>query len=109
MRLWQDGVIALLAAIGLSSIFWYFLRTLFFLPVTNHPALVLICAKGSGEGLEQQVRALAVLRRQRGAVSAILLVDCGLNEEGEKLCRALSHMEHSVILCEIGEIGNYIT
>ena len=72
-------------------------------------ASVLICARGDGEGLEQQVRELSLLRRERGAVGEILLVDCGLSEEGKHLCRILSRAERSVTLCNIEEISKYIT
>ena len=107
--MWQDGIIALLASIGLASIVWFLVRTLFFLPVTVKRAPVLICAKGDGEGLEQQVRELLMLRREYGAVGEILLVDCGLSEEGRRLCGILARTEHSVSLCDGGEIGKYIT
>lgn len=109
MRLWQDALIALLAAIGLTSLVWFVIRALFFLPVTAHRALVLICAKGDGEGVEQQVRELTMLRRAHGAVGEILLVDCGLSEEGRHLCCLLAREEHSVTLCSSEEIIHYIT
>lgn len=109
MRLWQDGVIALLAAIGLASIFWALIRSIFFRRVTAHGTLVLICARFDGEGLEQQVRELVLLRRERGLVSAILLVDCGLSEEGKRLCSILARTERSVILCRSDEVTKYIT
>lgn len=109
MRLWQDAIMALLAAIGLTSLLWIIVRTIFFRPVTLPRALVLICARGDGEGIEQQVRELSLLRRERGAVGEILLVDCGLSEEGKHLCRILSRAERSVTLCNIEEIDKYIT
>ena len=109
MRLWQDGVIALLAAIGLASILWTLIRLLFFRPVAAHRMVVLICARGDGDGLEQQVRALTMLRRERGLVGEILLVNCGLSEEGRHLCYLLAREEHSVIFCHSEEVINYIT
>lgn len=109
MRLWQDGVIALLAAIGLASILWTLIRLLFFRPVAAHRMVVLICAQGDGDGLEQQVRALTMLRRERGLVGEILLVNCGLSEEGRHLCYLLAREEHSVTFCHSEEVINYIT
>ena len=109
MQLWQDGVIALLAAIGLASIFWVLIRSVFFRRTAAHGTLVLICARDDGEGLEQQVRTLTMLRRERGIVNGILLVDCGLNEEGRRLCSIIARREHSVILCRSDEVTKYIT
>lgn len=109
MRLWEDALVALLASIGLASLVWILVRSLFFLPVTAHRTLILLCAKGDGEGLEQQVRTLAMLRREHGIVGEILVVDCGLSEEGKRLCRLLARTERSVTLCVGDEIGKYIT
>ncbi len=108
MQLWQDALIALLAAIGLASLIWLFVRTLLFRPVISHSALVLLCARGDGQELEQQVRALVMLRRERGIVGEILVVDCGLSEEGRHLCYLLARQEHSVTLCHCEEIENYL-
>ena len=109
MELLQDAIVALLAAIGLSSLVWILVRALFFLPPAAHSAIVLICARGDGEGVEQQVRTLLLLRKQYGIVGQILLVDCGLSAEGMRLCRTLARGEHIVTLCASDEIGKYIT
>ena len=39
----------------------------------------------------------------------ILLVDCGLSEDGQRVCRLLARGEHIVTLCASDEIGKYIT
>ena len=109
MQLWQDGVIALLAAIGLASIFWVLIRSVFFRRTAARGTLVLICARDDGEGVEQQVRALTMLRRERGLVNGILLVDCGLNEEGRHLCSIIARRERTVVLCRSDEVTKYIT
>lgn len=109
MQLWEDGIIALLAAIGLSSLMWILVRAIFFLPSAAHSAIVLICARGDGEELEQQVRTLLLLRVERGIVGHILLVDCGLSEEGRRVCSLLARGKHIVSVCTSDEIGKYIT
>ena len=109
MQLWHDAIIALLAAIGLSSLVWILVRALFVLPPVSHSAIVLICARGDGEGVEQQVRTLLLLRKQYAIVGQILLVDCGLSDDGKHLCRLLARGEHIVTLCASDEIGKYIT
>ena len=109
MELWHDAIIALLAAIGLSSLVWVLVRAIFFLPPTAHSAIVLICARGDGEDVEQQVRTLLLLRNQYGIVGQIVLVDCGLSEDGKRICRLLARSEHIVTLCASDEIGKYIT
>ena len=105
MRLWQDGIIALLAAIGLASLVWMAVRLLFFRSPTAPGAVALICARESGDDLEQQVRTLILL----GAVGMILLVDCGLNDEGIRLCHLLERKDRRVILCKSEEIAKYVS
>ena len=49
MHLWQDGLVALLAAIGLASLLWAVVRGLFFSrPRTRPAALALLPARGNG-------------------------------------------------------------
>ena len=108
MRLWQDALIAMPAVIGLASILWFFVRWLFFVPVTTHRTLVLIYARGDGDGLEQQMRALTMLRRERGAIGEILLVDCGLSEQGRHLCYLLAREDHGITMCHSDEITKFI-
>ena len=82
MHLWQDGLLALLAAIGLASLLWLVVRSLFFSrPRPRGNVIALIPAYGDGAQLEEQVRSLAALGRETGCFSRILLADCGLNEE----------------------------
>lgn len=108
MRLWQDGIIALLSAIGLASVLWALVRAMLFQPLTRQGVVALICARGDGEDLEQQVRELSLLRRERGVVGEILLVDCGLSEEGRRVCRLLARSDRRVTLCKSDEIETYL-
>ena len=108
MRLWQDGVIALLASIGLASILWGIVRVFLFLPVQQQDTLALICARGDGETLEEQIRTFTLLRCDQGIVGEILLVDCGLTENGKKLCHLLEQGNRRVSLCKIEDIHKYI-
>ena len=109
MRLWQDGLIALLAAIGLTSIIWTLICAVVFSPVRRQRSVVLICARGDGSDLEDQVNTLLFLRRRSGTVDEIILMDCGLTEEGQKICRLLSQKHHLISLCTKDEIDRHIT
>ena len=102
-------IIALLAAIGLASVIWAVVRAVLFQPAARQGVIVLICARGDGEDLEQQVRMLSLMRRERGIVGEILLVDCGLTEEGTRICRLLARGDRRVTLCKSKDIETYIT
>ena len=110
MHLWQDGLVALLAAIGLASLLWAVVRGLFFSrPRTRPAALALLPARGDGERLEEQVRELAALDRDSGCFSAILLADCGLTEEGRKLCGLLAGEDRWVSVCAPEAVETYLS
>ena len=109
MQLWQDGLVAMLAAIGLASLMWTVVRAaLFSRPEEKRGVLVLIPAQGDGEALEQQVHQLAHLRYEQGLLGMVLLVDCGLSGEGKRLADLLAREDRWVSVCRREEIGNYL-
>ena len=109
MRLWQDGLFALLATIGLTALIWLPIRSICFLPPVRHRLITLIPVQGNCEDLEPQIRALSLLYSECGITCSTLLVDCGLSDEGQKLCRLLAQDDRRIILCPKGEIEAYIT
>ncbi|MDE6931401.1 MAG: hypothetical protein K2P10_08715 [Oscillospiraceae bacterium] len=110
MQLWQDGVVALLAAVGLASLVWTAVRAVLFAgPERRREIGLLLPAQGDGERLEEQLRFLESLRRERGLSGRALLVDCGLTEEGRKLARLLAGKYRWVILCGRDEAADFLT
>ena len=75
MELLQDGVVAALAAIGVTALIWLAASLLLWRerPVD---AVYLVRVSGDGTGLDVTLRRLAQSRRL-----PVLLVDCGLNPE----------------------------
>ena len=109
MRLWQDGIIALLASIGTVTLLWAVVQALIFAPPRHQDAVVLVSARGNGEDLEAQVRALTLMCGEQHTVGEILLVDCGLTEEGKTLCRLLARQYRRVTLIAPEDITKYVT
>ena len=109
MQLWQDALISLLATIGLTAIIWLPIRSICFLPDVRRSVLTLLCVQGDCEELEQQVRALLLLYDESGITGRMLLVDCGLSDEGRTLCRLLERKNHRIALCQKNDIDSYIT
>ena len=109
MNLWQDGIVALLAAVGLASIIWTVVRAIVFAgPERRREIGFLLPAQGDGEHLEEQVRSLGALRREQGIFGPVLLVDCGLTEEGRKLCALLAKKDRFVSVCTREEVPGYL-
>ena len=78
----------LLAAFGLVSLGWLALGALL-LPGRCDVRLT-IPAQGGGEGLEQTVKGLLWLRRTGLWRGVVVIEDCGLDEGGAALARALA-------------------
>ena len=110
MQLLQDGLVAMLAAIGLASMMWVVVKAVLYAPLEwRRPgAVALIPAQGDGDGLEEQVRTMERLRKEQALVGTVLLVDCGLTEEGLRLARLLARDRRWVAVCAREEIGGYL-
>ena len=110
MRLWQDGLVALLAAVGLASIMWTAVRAVLFAgPERRVEIAALLPVQGDGGELEEQILVLRSLREEQGMFGRALLVDCGLSEEGKRLAGILARKHRWVTLCGRDEIGRYLS
>ena len=78
----------LLAAFGLVSLGWLAQGALL-LP-GRCAARFVVSARGGGEGLEQTVKGLLWLRRTGLWRGVVVIEDCGLDESGLALARALA-------------------
>lgn len=111
MQLLQDGLVAMLAAVGLASMMWMVVKAVLYAPMERRRqgAVALIPAQGDGECLEQQVRAVSLLRREQGVLGTVLVVDCGLSEEGLRLAQLLAREDRWVAVCTKETIGDYLS
>ena len=109
MQLWQDGVVALLAAIGLASLVWTAVRAVLFAgPERRREIGLVLPAQGDGERLEEQLRVLESLRREQGLAGRALLVDCGLTQEGRRLAELLAGRYRWVVLCGREQVADFL-
>lgn len=110
MKLLQDGVIAMLAAIGLATILWLVVSVLLRLRgrATIYHTVAMIPSRGGANGLEHTVHALEQLRSDCGGFGAIVIVDCGLSEEGRRMAALLARQERDIFLCTREEIPNFL-
>ena len=90
MQLLQDGVIAALAAVGLATIVWFTVTAL------THPrervrseTAVIVPARGAAEALEHTVRTLESERYASGGFSRIIIADCGMDEDAQRVAQLL--------------------
>ena len=106
MLLLQDGVLAFLSAVGLTTIVWVVAGTL--LHLGGRPAipglLLVLPLRGEALAMEADVREL---RRVQGGLpgAKIILADCGLTADGQALARYLAAREKNAALVPAGEIA----
>ena len=106
MQLLQDGVIAALAAVGLATIVWFTVTAL------THPrervrseTAVIVPARGAAEALEHTVRTLESERYASGGFSSIIIADCGMDEDAQRVAQLLCRESFDVTVCPQGDLA----
>ena len=69
---------------------------------------MVVTAAGSAEGLEQTLKGLVWLEQNGIVVARILIVDCGLDEEGLTLSRLLAKKYANIVICRPEEVQQWI-
>ena len=106
MKLMGDGLIAFLAAVGVSTILWLLAETLLRRHSPVAQAVLVLPVRGDGATLE---RALHLTMEQRTTgETPFLLADCGLDETGLRLAQSLTQRYSRVQLCPAEELENYL-
>lgn len=106
MLLLQDGVLAFLSAVGLTSLVWILGGALF--RIGGRPAvpglLLVLPLEGEALAMEADVREL---RRVQGGLpgAKIILADCGLTPDARALARYLANREKNAALIPAGELA----
>ena len=93
MEIWQDGVLAGLAAIGLTAILWLLAGLVFRRRERALEAVYLVALRGGAEQLDMTLRELESARRL-----PVLLVDCGLDETGRRRVELLTAGSGAVLV-----------
>ena len=106
MELMGDGLIAFLAAVGVSTILWLLAETLLRRHSPVAEAVLVLPVRGDGATLERALR-LTMEQRATGE-TPILLADCGLDETGLRLAQSLTRRYSRVQLCPAEELENYL-
>ena len=93
MEIWQDGVLAGLAAVGLTALLWLLAGSLFRWRERPLDAVYLVMLTGGAEKLDMTLRELA---RERPL--PVILVDSGLNEMGRQRVELLTARYGAVLV-----------
>jgi len=103
MVLLQDGLIAFLSAVGLTTMVWLVGGVLLHTGRPSVPGLLLVLPlRGEALAMEADVREL---RRVQGRLpgARIVLVDCGLTEDARALANYLADREKNAEVVDVKE------
>ena len=104
MTLLQDGLIAFLSAVGVTTLVWIVAGAFFRAGRPAIPELLLVLPlRGEALAMEADVRELRRLRRQLPG-AGILLADCGMSADARALAAYLADRTEGVALTEGPEI-----
>lgn len=93
MEIWQDGVLAGLAAVGLTALIWLLAGALFRWQERPLDAVYVVALTGGAENLDMTLRELARERRL-----PVVLVDGGLTAEGRQRTELLTARYGAVLV-----------
>ena len=95
-----EMIFILLASVGLASILWVILAPRMFPASEGKDLFAVVRGRGRGDELEQDVRDLLWLHHRGHWQGTILVVDCGMDEEGKALARLLCANNGEIQFCE---------
>lgn len=97
----------LMALLCAALLLWFnrliFTRLISPLQQGTVPIFAVIPASGNGEGLEQTLRHLQWLQREKLSQFTLLIVDAGLSPEGQALMQNLQRKDASLLFCPAEE------
>ena len=101
MALLQDGLIAFLSAVGLTTVIWLVAGLLLRSGKPTIPGLLLVLPlRGEALAMEADVRELRRLRNQLPGAK-IVLADCGMTEDARVLACYLAEREQNAELIDV--------
>lgn len=109
MTVIYDGVIAFLAAVGVTAILWVLADLVLRRRERTVEAALVLPVWDAAPHMEEDVQILLALRAQLGQHTPILLADCGLDEEGGCRAAALEKRYHRVARILPAQLEDYIT
>ena len=103
MALLQDGLVAFLSAVGLTTVVWLVAGVLLRTGRPTVPGLLLVLPlRGEALAMEADVRELRRLRNQLPGAK-IVLADCGMTQDAKALARYLAEREQNAELVDAKE------
>ena len=109
MEILLDGIVAFLAAVGLTAVIWLLADRLVQrrMPVT--PGTLVLPLRGTAEQIEWAVYRACRLRRELGEQTALVLLDCGLEEASRRRAEILAGNNERMTVLVPSQLEEFIT
>ena len=100
-------VVGFVLSVGILLIMWC-LTGLLLMPVFSEQMVTVYYVRGEGKRMESSVRGFSWFRDSGQEDGKLLLVDCGLTEEGRRSALALQNQYPWVEYCTWEKLGEYL-
>ena len=105
MALFRDSLIALLAAMGLITVFFLAVKALFGKEKELASAVYLVLpVSEKTKDMERAVSELQRFRREYGGAAAAVVLDCGMDEEQRRMARILQREDPLLLILREQEL-----
>ena len=109
MNVLTDGVVAFLAAVGLTALLWLLVGMVLRRREPSFHAAIVLPFRGSGEELDYAVYTACTVRERLGRYTPVLLVDCGLEPEAAQRAAFLAENNNCVTVLLPSQLEQHIT
>lgn len=109
MSIFWEGVVAFLAAVGLTALLWLLADALLRRREPSLHAAIVLPVRGGGEQLDYAVYTACTVRERLGRYTPVLLVDCGLEEPARQRAAFLAENNNCVTVITPSELETKIT
>ena len=107
MSILTDGLIAFLAAVGLTALIWLLASFLLRRREPSIDAAIVLPVRGAGEQMDYAVYTACQVRSQLGRYTPVVLVDCGLEEQARLRAGFLAENNNCVTVLLPSELERF--
>ena len=109
MSILTDGLIAFLAAVGLTGLIWALAGALVRRGRPTLQAFVVLCAQRDAEELDWAVYTACRMAPELGRETQVILLDCGLSDIGRQRAAVWEENNDCVTVCLPSQLEQMIT
>ena len=108
MSIFTDGLIAFLAAVGLTTLVWLAAELVLSRRRSPLRAAVVLAAEGSADALEWAVWTACAAARELGRGTQVIIADCGMDEDARMRAKILEENNEWVTVMALSGIEAHL-